>query len=1304
MKKIANKNKVLIFTFSAIIMAILAIMCYGNINLDSKVADENLDRGKSVASVVRLATNTLVYSTSGIQGNTFIAHATGTKYLYDGNNSLKWSGAAYATFGRFWTPTNKWVLDIPSWGTCNGTACGVTITFQKIGSGRPGDNLEFAFSSITGDPFDLYLENSSQTRITLNFYNTSTKAPITINTTYDHMFFGAMGLSHEARNGGVEYIAATFDGPIYTPLAPEHVLTGNINGQNWYSHKIDWCNAEYLIDFKGRSDISIIVGYTTPTDPTMHFQIGFMTYGIAQVASHDLTYVPNGGTIKETGYRTTFDADTPTFNLVTNVEKEGYVFAGWYEKSDLTGTPITNIPKGTDEDVTVYAKWLPKIGDIKLTKKDQYNDALLGGVKFKLYTNAAATTEAKDADGVLVGEITTNASGYAQITNLNYGDYYLKETSTISGYILKTDITKVTIGVANSGVAIVTITNVPKTGTLQVNKSDSITGQPLVGFKFKLYTDAAGTIEAKKADGTAIELTTNMSGSAQVTGLRYGTYYLKETYALPNYEALTTLIEVNITTDSTPVVKNITNTLKTGIIKITKKDHYNNELLAGVKFKLYIDAAATTEAKKADGSTITITTDENGYAEVSNIYYGTYYLKEIETLSNYILNTTVFEAKIDSDNSGLKELEIKNVPRVGELQINKTDSITNLPLEGFKFKLYTDAAGTIEAKTVTGGAIELTTNASGFAKVENLRYGTYYLKETYAHPDYVALTTLIEVKITSDQEPVIKNIKNTLKTGVINITKKDYYSNDLLAGMKFKLFTDAAATIEAKTDKGASTLVTTDEFGYAQIKDIYYGTYYLKEVETLPSYIINTTIVKVTINSSNSGVKAEEFKNVPRVTELQINKIDSLTNAPMEGIEFRLYTDAAGTIEAKTVTGTAIGIIKTDAAGFAKVENLRYGTYYLKETKTFWNYVLIEDPIRFVLDDDTKPYVLGVKNTLKTGALHLIKKDSKTNTEVGGVKFKLYVDQECTIEAKTSKGKTVEITSKSSGYAEVKDLYYGIYYIKETETLDNYEVLTSIEEIEIKDVTNEITIFNVPIELEVVIKDINTKKELGGGIIKIIDAISETVISEFTSTEAITTLHFSKGRYIIEELVAPYGYAKLMNTIEFTIDEYGKLTLISDEDTSYDISGKLLTIYNDKNVVIISDKDSKTGEDLEGAKLVVVCEDDFVKEWVTLTTPEQFNLNPEKKCTLKQIEAPGDYDRVTTELEFIVLGNGDIQPVGEIPGEYSIIGNKIVVYNGYVIIPDVPDTGIFTWIGTAIGIALIGFGTYIFLSRKKQLV
>ena len=62
-----------------------------------------------------------------------------------------------------------------------------------------------------------------------------------------------------------------------------------------------------------------------------------------------ITLNPNGGTL-------------PEFSLVAGValpipSKTGYTFAGWYENPEFSGTPVTDIPTDSTENLNFYAKW-----------------------------------------------------------------------------------------------------------------------------------------------------------------------------------------------------------------------------------------------------------------------------------------------------------------------------------------------------------------------------------------------------------------------------------------------------------------------------------------------------------------------------------------------------------------------------------------------------------------------------------------------------------------------------------------------------------------------------------------------------------------------------------------------------------------------------------------------------------------------------------------------------------------------------------------------------------------------------------
>ena len=68
---------------------------------------------------------------------------------------------------------------------------------------------------------------------------------------------------------------------------------------------------------------------------------------------YTVTYNTNGGNeiaAKE------FTKNTDTFDLATPT-KDGSSFLGWYQNADFSGDKITQVAKGTEKNITVYAKW-----------------------------------------------------------------------------------------------------------------------------------------------------------------------------------------------------------------------------------------------------------------------------------------------------------------------------------------------------------------------------------------------------------------------------------------------------------------------------------------------------------------------------------------------------------------------------------------------------------------------------------------------------------------------------------------------------------------------------------------------------------------------------------------------------------------------------------------------------------------------------------------------------------------------------------------------------------------------------------
>ena len=70
-------------------------------------------------------------------------------------------------------------------------------------------------------------------------------------------------------------------------------------------------------------------------------------------ASYTVKFNVNGGDAIDDK---SFTKNTETFSL-PDATREGYAFLGWYGNADFTGDKITQVEKGTEKDIEVWAKW-----------------------------------------------------------------------------------------------------------------------------------------------------------------------------------------------------------------------------------------------------------------------------------------------------------------------------------------------------------------------------------------------------------------------------------------------------------------------------------------------------------------------------------------------------------------------------------------------------------------------------------------------------------------------------------------------------------------------------------------------------------------------------------------------------------------------------------------------------------------------------------------------------------------------------------------------------------------------------------
>lgn len=365
----------------------------------------------------------------------------------------------------------------------------------------------------------------------------------------------------------------------------------------------------------------------------------------------------------------------------------------------------------------------------------------------------------------------------------------------------------------------------------------------------------------------------------------------------------------------------------TGKIKIVKNDMDTNKPIEGVTFQL----------SKKDGTVIAnSTTNSNGESTFTNLYQGSYVLKEISTNANYILNEKAFDINVEYNKTTSQT--ITNEHKKGNIKVYKVDKDNKkVVLGNVEFQLYSE-----EFKKVVGTYY---TDVNGELEIKNIRTGNYKLIETKTNKWY-NLAGDTQIKVEWDKETT-KTIENELKKGQVKVIKVDKDNNEVkLEGVEFEVLDENNKVLEK---------IVTDENGEAltskyAIRD--FSKLKLRETKTLENYVLSDKVE--TIELKENQISNIKFENEKIKGKVEITKVDSKDeNKKLEGAKFGLYDENDNLIET----------LITDKAGIALSQVLYKGNYYLKELETGSNYYLLnEDTFEFEIAKNGETIKKTIKN------------------------------------------------------------------------------------------------------------------------------------------------------------------------------------------------------------------------------------------------------------------------------------------------------------------------------------------------------
>lgn len=550
----------------------------------------------------------------------------------------------------------------------------------------------------------------------------------------------------------------------------------------------------------------------------------------------------------------------------------------------------------------------------------------------------------------------TGADGHGVSGLLAYGEYTVYETYTPSDEIETVEPFYIKIDRNSSGVIKEYIENdAPFESYLKMVKIDKNTGKKVTfsNATFKLYrlneNNEWEKVKCKTGLFNTDKWKTDKTGLAVTEDkLKAGTYKIDEIELPTGFLQLEDELTFKINRSNKTlefdedydayITITVENEQPTGTLKLDKSVAIRQDVdislidisdLSKIKFKL---TAKEKIIDYADGSTIyekgqevgTYNLTKEGKLEVKKLPMGKYELEEIETLDGLILDNTKHEIVFKQEDTKTKVYtnEEKFVNDTTIVEFSKTDIIGDKELKGATLTV-TDNNGNVIDRWVSGEKTH---------KIEGLKAGEKYtLKEEIQVDSYVKATDInFTIENTNEGQKI------TMIDKIVDVTKTDMVNGEEVEGAKL-VVTDKEGN---EIDKWTSTKEPHHVVGLEEGK-----TYVLTETTCPYGYEIAESITFTV--TTDKETQLIEMKDMPILKSVQVEKIDKDTGEHIKSNKFTF-----GIFEDEECTKLIKEACANEFEGTALFENLRYGTFYIKELKAPLGYKLSDQVVKIEINAD----------------------------------------------------------------------------------------------------------------------------------------------------------------------------------------------------------------------------------------------------------------------------------------------------------------------------------------------------------------
>jgi len=802
-----------------------------------------------------------------------------------------------------------------------------------------------------------------------------------------------------------------------------------------------------------------------------------------------------------------------------------------------------------------------------------------------------------------------------------------------------------------------------QSGNILIKKTNNI-GNPVAGCNFDLYKDEGCT--QKVASGTS-----GSNGELTFNNLKVGTYFVKETSVPEGYLIDNTIKRANVANGQTVTVDFMNNepTGKILIYKVNENGDKVNNATFIVTAKENITNVAKTKTYYTKGEVVATITTENGVASIDNLPMGSYEVKESSAPTGYLLNETVYTAKLEYKNSVTPVVEIKvegvvNKEPTGTITIIKRDSETG--------------------STPQGDATFVDVKYDVYAN-EDI-YNVAKTKKYYSKGDLVATRTMNDKGTTEDI--------TDLPLGKYVVKEKVSSEGYLLDEKEY----DVDLKYKDQNTKVISETITSNEVVKKMQVHIFKSGIKVNSGET-PGLEGAEFTIKLNRNVEEAYSKGYTYEEV-------WNGIDESGN--------KVTVDENRVKEAQAIA-PSYAKITTDKDGNAYTQNnLPYGKYIVKETATPKDYETAVDFTFSITKDECeiqevaqKAKHLIVNNEQLETYIKLVKKDLKTdkvvslNSATFQIKATRDIYDRATGKILYKKGEVISQKIGSTTFTSFTTNSENLVVPDQSYNNDKEELGTIVTPLKLEVGSYEVTEIKTPqgflqleqpVQFDVkglrdydqdqdgdYIKEVVVKNEQPTGTLIVSKSIAlrEDIDTSLVDTSDLSGIQFKLTAK--EEIKSPIDgsiiYKANQEVGKYNLDKNGDLKIqelpmgtyelvevktldglvlnnkkYEIEFTQKDLVTKVYEIEKDilnDTIVVEFSKQSITGdEELAGAKLTVIDENNkVVDNWVSTEKVHTIEgLIVGKTYTLREEIAPDGFVRAT-DVKFKVENTNEVQKV-----------------------------------------------------------